>query len=224
MQVFACLSLLLLSVKPSTRTRLTALLNINSVIALGTMLFTDLSGQQWACSHMPQVIQYAIFNLLVFPLFHMQCFSRHLCNVAAALTVSALVVTRPGGVCDYVYTHVEDPVCARLQQLSTRGCWMLRSIVEFVAQGQVKGPEVDSCRALLLFIMLLCTAASTLVLYHIELYSRVSFLVNRQAAPAMLLDRQRDQLARDVKLVAPVSLYVFWVLLLLTGHSGVVER
>lgn len=101
---------------------------------------------------------------------------------------------------------------------------MLRSIVEFVAQGQVKGPEVDSCRALLLFIMLLCTAASTLVLYHIELYSRVSFLVNRQAAPAMLLDRQRDQLARDVKLVAPVSLYVFWVLLLLTGHSGVVER
>lgn len=217
LQLFACLSLLLLTVKVSTRTRLTALLNINAVIALSTMIFIDLEGQQWTCHQMPQVLQYAVFNLLVFPLLHTQCFARHLLLMAAALLVAAFVVARPGGLCDFVQAHAEERACARLQQLTGKGFTAMSSLVSFVAQGQVR-LQVDPCRTLWLFVMVLCGALSTLVLYHVELASRVAFLVNRQLAPAMLMDRQRDQLARDVALAVPVLVYVFWVFLVLTGH------
>lgn len=143
---------------------------------------------------------------------------RHLMITAAALVVSALVMAKPHGVCDYTYKHAaDDPVCKRLEQLMTRGCGVLSSMVAFVAQGQARG-HVDACRALVLFVLLLCAATSTLVLYHIELASRVAFLVNKQVAPSTLLRRRREQLARDVKLLAPVSFYAFWLLLVLTSH------
>ncbi len=221
-QMYACLYLILFHVTYKTRNRLNAVLNINSVLAEGSLLLTGLSG--WPCESMPQLLQYTVLNLLIFPLFHTQRIPLHLVHIVTAVIVTSLVVAGPRGMCMHVAQHHTHPSCGRILVFTKRCCTILQTVLSFTSNAQLTGfIPASPCRPVCLLIILCCAAISTFVLYHTECHSRIMYLLTRRVAPASLLVHHRQLMVRDLTLAAPLLVYFFWMLCYFTGgqvHPG----